>query len=461
MGHKFLETGDTSHLKKSIYWFLEGLKNPFISGELESAMHSNLGYYYSLFGTEEMDSLSLYHLDQMIPIANRNMAASYLITDDFEYKGEYMKRKKNYDSALVLFSRGLEIIDKQLSNFRIGDYPRPWSAWSNRDLLKRNKRDAYFNLYSTYSQLGNFGKALENYIQYKKAEDELLNKQNQDLISILEAESENEKTENQIASLKRDKEINALKATQSRNLSFGIGSVFIVLVLVGLLFLRQNKLKNEHKRTILEQKLLRLQMNPYFIFNALSSIHSLMNPKDVTRASDYLGNFSRLLRTSLESSREDYILLDDEISSLGNYLELQRLRYDEKFDYKIDIDPKIDLESAIIPPMLIQPFIENAIEHGIKHKEGLGNIIIRFIVNDKKITCEIEDDGIGRKKAWEVEYAQQGKQKSLATEIIRDRIKILNKKMKQKINLDITDLRSGANEATGTLVRLDLPYLLD
>jgi sensor histidine kinase YesM len=111
--------------------------------------------------------------------------------------------------------------------------------------------------------------------------------------------------------------------------------------------------------------------------------------------------------------------------------------------------------------MLIQPFIENAIEHGIKHKEGKGNLQIRFRLEGRKISCEIEDNGIGREKAWQVEYAKKGKQKSLATEIILDRIQILNKKLKQKIRLDITDLKSEANEAIGTMVRLDLPYILD
>ncbi|MBN2173081.1 MAG: hypothetical protein JW731_03050, partial [Bacteroidales bacterium] len=106
-------------------------------------------------------------------------------------------------------------------------------------------------------------------------------------------------------------------------------------------------------------------------------------------------------------------------------------------------------------------FIENAIEHGIRHKKERGNIHIRFKLDNKKITCEIEDDGVGREKAWDMEYAKKGKHKSLATEIIYDRIKILNKKLKQKISLTITDLKTEANKAIGTLVRLDLPYLLD
>ena len=146
---------------------------------------------------------------------------------------------------------------------------------------------------------------------------------------------------------------------------------------------------------------------------------------------------------------------------MKNYMNLQQLRFENKFIYHIDVDPEIDLESAIIPPMLIQPFIENAIEHGIRHKKDKGNIHIRFKLDNKKISCEIEDDGVGREKAWEVEYAKKGKHKSLATEIIHDRIKVLNKKLKQKISLDIADLKSETNEAMGTVVRIEIPYLLD
>jgi LytS/YehU family sensor histidine kinase len=172
-----------------------------------------------------------------------------------------------------------------------------------------------------------------------------------------------------------------------------------------------------------------------------------------------MGRFSRLLRTSLESSREDYILLEDEINSLKNYMELQSLRYDNKFDYTVEIDKTIDLESAIIPPMLLQPFIENAIEHGIRHKEDKGSIVVRFIRDGEKMSCEIEDDGIGREKTRKI--VKQKEHKSLATDIIRDRMAVLNKKLRQKISLSIIDLKSDTDQALGTLVRLDLPYLLD
>jgi LytS/YehU family sensor histidine kinase len=309
--------------------------------------------------------------------------------------------------------------------------------------------------------LGDYKKSLEYYQLYKEAVDNILQQDNKDLIAMLESDFENEKTQNQIVSLVREKELSDLRAQQARNMNIGIGVIFLVMILVGILFIRQNKLQNEHKNTILEQKLLRLQMNPHFIFNALSSIHSLLNPSEVEKASTYVGKFSRLLRTTLESSREDFILLEDEINSLSHYLELQQLRYDHKFGFSIEVDEKIDTENAIIPPMIIQPFVENAIEHGVRHRPGKGHITIRFLLRDKQIVCEVEDDGVGRRKAWETKYTRKQKHKSLATEIIQDRIKILNKKFRHNIKLEIIDLQNETQLAMGTLVRLNLPYLLD
>ena len=408
-----------------------------------------------------MDNLALYHLNQIIPNAVKSKEAFYTIPGSWLNRGKLSKRGLRFDSAIIYYNKSLNIIDSALSNSSTSGFIESFSVLREKYWLKIHKSEAYYLLYEVYSTTGDYRKALENYINYKNASEEIYEEDTKNLVAMLEAESENEKTQKQISLLERDKQINELKVVQTRNLNIGIVVVFVILLLIGILFLRQNKLKNEHKSTLLEQKLLRLQMNPHFIFNALSSIHSLMNPRDVNKASDYLGNFSRLLRSSLESSREDYILLEEEISSLKNYLELQQLRYEKKFDYKIDVDPKIDLESAILPPMLLQPFIENAIEHGIKHKEAKGHIRIRFNLENKKLSCEIEDDGVGREKAWEVEYAKKGKHKSLATEIIRDRIIILNKKLKQKINLSIIDKLSETEQPTGTVIRLDLPYLID
>ncbi len=303
--------------------------------------------------------------------------------------------------------------------------------------------------------------AFTHFIIASQWKDSIYSEQNRKKTAMMQGTYETESTQNQISLLEKDNEVKNLTIKQSRIYLFAMGGFVVIIMLMAILFIRQNKIRAEHKAVILEQKLLRLQMSPHFIFNALSNILNFVNRKDTANAAIYLTSFSRLLRTTLESSREDYILIEEEISSIKNYLDLQLLRYEDKFDYSVEVDENINIENAIIPPMLIQPFIENAIEHGIRHKQDKGHIYIRFRLVEKKVICEVEDDGVGREKAWEAEYQKRKTHKSLATEIITDRILSLNKKLKQKIKLNIIDLRTGANKPIGTRVVLAVPYLID
>jgi LytS/YehU family sensor histidine kinase len=224
------------------------------------------------------------------------------------------------------------------------------------------------------------------------------------------------------------------------------------------MLIRQGRINSEHRAVILEQKVLRLQMNPHFIFNALTNIVKFIQENRNNSAIQFLNKFSKLLRTTLESSREDFISLEDEIICLRSYLELQHIRFGNKFDYRITADELVDPENTIIPPMLIQPFVENAIEHGLRHKEGIGHLDVRFSRRDSTILCEIEDDGIGRENAIKI-HQDQRKHRSLATFIIRERIDGLNKKLNKKIKLAIIDKKSDSNQALGTIVRLEFPCL--
>jgi len=315
--------------------------------------------------------------------------------------------------------------------------------------------------YSLDSTLQDKDAALQHFMLATAWKDSVYNDRDWKKVAMMQGQYETASAQNKITMLETENEVKDLRIQQSRTFLIGMGGFVGVIILMALLFIRQNKVKAEHKSVVLEQKLLRLQMNPHFIFNALSNILNFVNRKDTTNAANYLTSFSRLLRTTLESSREDYILLEEEISSLKNYLDLQLLRYDDKFVYSIEVDENIDIENAIIPSMLIQPFIENAIEHGIRHKETKGKINIRFRLENKKVICEVEDDGVGREKAWEVEYQKRKTHKSLAINIINDRIQSLNKKLKQKISLSIIDLKSDTLEPQGTKVVLSIPYLID
>ena len=199
-------------------------------------------------------------------------------------------------------------------------------------------------------------------------------------------------------------------------------------------------------------------MNPHFIFNSLASIQNSIINEEPLKASKYLARFSKLVRNILDSSLEELIPLEEEIVTIENYLALQKIRFPEKFDYTVDVDERLDPESIYVPPMLAQPFIENAIEHGIKHKDSKGNIRVRFKLNESKILYEVEDDGVGREKAQEILMKQDKDHKSLATEITKDRIRVLNKKLKTKISLSIEDLKNEKGEAIGTKVRFEIPF---
>jgi len=227
---------------------------------------------------------------------------------------------------------------------------------------------------------------------------------------------------------------------------------------------------------MLKQQLFRSQMNPHFIFNSLGSIQSSIINEEPGKAIRYLSRFSKLMRNILDSSIEEVVPLEEELKTIENYLELQKVRYADKFDYTIDIDTDIDTETVMVPPMLAQPFIENAIEHGIKHKVGKGKIEIRIRRSTHRLIdasthrlidpsthrtpdpliFEVEDDGIGRQKAQEILMQQDAKHKSLATVITRERIAALNRKSKKKITLEIIDLKDEKGLARGTLVRFKL-----
>ena len=420
-------------------------------------LYMNLATAYIELGSEESINTALGYMKRVESIHDTTDFNYSDIIGLYKLRAALKSRSGEYEDAVMCYEMGLEEYNINYPGYDlISKYDQILFGIIN----KKSIQSVYDSLSKNYERLGNFRKALEFHVLSDEIEAEIFQEDKKNTISLLEADSENEKIENQITILEQDKQINELKINQSRYINIGVIALFVISVFIGVLYIRQVRYKNEYKSNILEQKLLRMQMNPHFIFNALSSIHNLVIKNNAEKASDYLINFSQLLRTSLESTTEDYMVLEDEISIIKSYLELQRLRHDYKFDFVIEVDREINPENTIIPPMLIQPFIENSIEHGIKHKPGKGHVNIKFIVDAKKVICEIDDDGIGREKARSSIYEFE-KHKSLATGIIQERIKILNKKFHKRIRLDIIDKYSDTQQALGTMVRLELPFMSD
>jgi tetratricopeptide (TPR) repeat protein len=319
----------------------------------------------------------------------------------------------------------------------------------------------YQGLYLINEKENRNTEALKYHILYTNAIDTLHDiRQNRETVE-LQTRFEFEQKELQIALLSEENAFKSYKLRQSRIFLFGLAGLITLVILLAIALIRQGRMRERQNSLILQQKLFRSQMNPHFIFNSLASIHHFMIHEQPAIAASYLSRFSKLIRSILHSSAEEYTSVSSEVSMLENYLELQKVRFPGKFDFRIETDEELDLESTFIPSMITQPFVENAIEHGIKNKINSGNILVSFMKKDRMIRIEVKDDGIGRERAGEIYLKQNQSHTSLSTNIIRERIKALNRTSKRKITLDILDLRDEQGEAAGTQVVLEVPLLSD
>lgn len=230
----------------------------------------------------------------------------------------------------------------------------------------------------------------------------------------------------------------------------GVSLIFAALVFLILLQ------RQQQKRLQARMEALRAQINPHFMSNSLNAIESLVNRDEKQAASKYLIHFSRLTRRILNSSRNSQTSLADELKTLEHFLALEQLRFRDKLKYTIETAPGLDPQSVEVPAMILQPYIENAILHGIKPKTESGHLLIRAEKDGKKLLCIIEDDGIGRKKSQELKTKSVFKHKSHGMAITEERIKAFGKVKGAKV--EIEDLYHEDGRAAGTRVRIQLPW---
>ena len=239
------------------------------------------------------------------------------------------------------------------------------------------------------------------------------------------------------------------------------------VILVSYLFVLNNrrKLKREEEKFALKSKLyemeikmIKAQMNPHFIFNSLNSIQQFISLKENDKAEFYLANFSRLIRTLLENTTKDYVSLADEIDVLTRYIEIEALRFNHVFKHTIEVDDKINIQTTFIPHFLLQPFVENAIWHGLLPKKEEKILSISFkLINEKEITCTIDDNGVGR--AFKKANQKMNTNKSLAINFIQQRLDLMNKNSGMDLSLAIIDKVDSAGNSAGTAVVLTLPII--
>lgn len=349
----------------------------------------------------------------------------------------------------------------------------------NRDILRlkeyiflvKNKNNypelskALFRLYKLYQKNGKPNLALESYKAYRAVEDSL-NVQPRDLPNIEPNFSEELKlVQSKLSYLEKEKNldiktIEVLKKQQAldresikreKEISILLTVGVCLLFIVSILFIRLNR-SRKRANELLRLKGLQAQMNPHFIFNTLNSVNNFISKNDERSANRYISDFSKLMRHVLELAQEDLISLEQELEMLSLYLKLEHLRFKDKFEYIIEVDSALENQEIAIPPMLIQPFIENAIWHGLRYINENGKLVVKFSNYPKYCLISIDDNGIGREKSAELKTKNQKSHNSTALKNIESRLSYIKKIYKKKFELDIIDKPSGQ----GTQVNIKL-----
>jgi tetratricopeptide (TPR) repeat protein len=259
--------------------------------------------------------------------------------------------------------------------------------------------------------------------------------------------------EQRIITLEQDRKLQAEQLRSQRLLNFGLGALLIAIVLGGLLLWRIQR-KRRRASQLLTLRSLVGQMNPHFIFNSLNTFNSYIATADTQRANRFLGDFSRLIRQVLEYSGHDFVTLSRELEILGLYLKLEHGRFEEHFDYELNISPELDLDAIQIPPMLLQPYVENAIWHGLRYREDKGMLHINMFSNNHKTYIVITDNGIGRSKSHELKtHNQQQRSNSLGMKNTARRAALVQSLLKKRLQIHVSDLATDPNYP-GTRVEL-------
>ncbi|MBC3756917.1 histidine kinase [Hyunsoonleella sp. SJ7] len=452
-------------------------------------INSKIAQAFSLKG--ELNTAQTY-FDKSLELANTQ--SKKRAVEEKVKVADFQKEARDFPREIELRQQALEDISEieeesvldnespltpQKQNYKIGDaYARQNDYGNAITYLEKSikeadtkedlivKKDATRKLSEVYRSAGDFNKALSTYQEYVEVVDKLYRKKEMEISQAAKFSADLVSKQNRITSLESDRELSESKylltTEQSKRQKIIIysliGGLFLLLLTAFLMFkyIKQQRLANN----LLALKSLRSQMNPHFIFNALNSVNSFIASSDERTANKYLTDFSKLMRAVLENSEEDFIPLEKEIELLQLYTKLEHFRFQNKFDYAINVDEKIAIADFVIPPMLLQPYIENAVWHGLRYKNEKGQLNIDIVqANEDEIKITITDDGIGRKKSKALKTQNQKKQNSKGMGNIKKRVAILNEMYKDKVDVFVDDFQDEDPDSyrdTGTKVVVTL-----
>jgi tetratricopeptide (TPR) repeat protein len=384
-----------------------------------------------------------------------------------DVKKDYF-RLENYDKALEYAEKELAIRDDTKFNSTI---PNTKFFIGNIKLLKKDYNDAimdfnealpnatdslkldiYDGLKKAYLGLGKTTQALQSMEHYNIVKDSINNKNTRASIAEITSQYQDEQQKQEIRTLNFQNEAKAEKISKQRLTLFSTIAVGLLLLLLGYFGYKNYKSKQDLSYTQLNFKLLQTQLNPHFMFNALNEIKINLKTQKGSQTSEYLTAYSKLMRLILESSNEDFVSIENDVNLISKFLQLQQLVNDNGFSYQVKVDASIDTHYMQIPTMLTQPFVENAVLHGVKEAKD-GHIDVFYSLKDGHIEVDISDNG----KGFIANKKHSGKElhKSLGTKISSQRLKNYDKLFNYKI--EVTTL---SNKNSGTRIHIKMPLKL-
>ncbi len=478
--------------ESSVYYSLHDYKN--YQKALQSMIDEAFAEKDSLYVEKGYSRLGTLFTDSTIQNRNFRMADSLLrsankislIRKDtsitaftFANLGWNFYTVKMYDSSLAYYNKSLKysLPGRQYSTsansygnigtiYRDLGYPDKAVAYYLKAIELAKKVNHWYSLSWIYHDMSDMylmshdtSEAFKSYVLYKKFDDSLKVKESSQGLA-------NARIRYEADSHNKEVQLLSLKLKNNRLLNYGFAVFIILTFAIGLLLLRGSKLKAKRRISEMNRKIseitqanLRQQMNPHFIFNTLNSIQYYMYQHDKLATNNYLTKFSNLMRKVLENSQHTSVPLRDELNALNLYLELESIRFKDKFDYEINVDEEIDTIMYKVPAMLIQPYVENSISHGLMPKCDRGFVKIDIKLEKDYLICTIEDNGIGRAASQGNKSKQERNHNSLGTQIVSSRLDLVNTLYGTSLKTIYTDLKKEDGEPAGTRVEIHIPIM--
>ena len=454
-------------------------KSLSIEKEVENKLGLAINYHnigYAKEGLGQLDSALEYYKKSLEYNLQINSQLGKVICNSSI--GTVLIKKNKNDEAIVLMTSILEDAKGLRDKFHLtGVYSSlGWAYLKNMDLInsknyleksqelaleynfKSSVEENYRYLASLAEKEKNYKKAFEYEQLSRQYSDELNEEQNFQYVNDIIIKYDTEKINNKLKSIEQEREIEKLRYRKNKNILIASCLVLFLIIVISYILYRQSFLQNEKRILTLEQDILRSQMNPHFVFNSLNSIKQYIITNEQKNAVYYLNKFAKLMRKILEASKAKEVTLAEELETIELYFSIENIRFSNEIVLSKKIDETINLHAIKLPSLVLQPFIENSIWHGLSSKKGSKYIDLEVTKDsDDFISINITDNGIGREQSTRIKENKVIKRKSLGLNLTKERLTNFVKAYKNKFSLKFIDLKDANNLPLGTKVILELP----